>query len=109
MARDATPRESRPVLPLAALAFALGVPLTYGLQRALETASGAPSDPRTVLMSLHTAYYWRAGVSFWFGVVIAIVVHALGSRIDPTRAARTARVLGVLVALGFALCAYWLP
>lgn len=99
--------ERRRNVSVAGLAFGLATPLTYALERALEWARGEHGDPRLILRSLHTAYYWRAAVAFWWGGVIAFLVYAwLKSGRDPVRFARAIGLVAV-IALPLFLFAAW--
>jgi hypothetical protein len=92
-----TPTSLRERIAIAALAFGVATPVTYVLERMLEWASGENGDPRLVLRTLHTAYYWRAIVAFWWGGVVAILVYVW---LSTDRApARTLRVLGILASV----------
>lgn len=84
-------------LAVGGLVFALVVPATYMLERALEWVHGEAGDPRLVLRSLHTAYYWRVAVALWCGGLCAALVCSLlgrGSR-DPSRLAARVRLLAL--------------
>jgi hypothetical protein len=101
-------REPGKAAALAPLVFALATPLTYGVERALEVLAGSPSDPRTVLRSLHTAYYWRVAIAVWWGVVIALLWFALFSGSE-RRWLPALRAAAIVVAAGFFICAFALP
>ena len=110
MAAEASERDARRErAALAAFAFAVAVPATYALERAYELVRGEPSDPRTVLRTLHTAYYWRVGVATWWGVVVAILCLALLPRRSEERSFTKLQALAGLVALGFALFVFGWP
>ncbi len=92
----------------AALVFGLLVPTTYVFERAYEWLRGETGDPRMILRSLHTAYYWRVGVAVWWGVAVALLFGIWFSRRghekDVTRIVYWAAlvVVPVLVACTFA-------
>jgi hypothetical protein len=85
-----TTDDRRRKLAIAGLAFSLVVPATYCLERAYEWSRGETGDPRLVLRTLHTVYFWRAGIAFWWGIVVAILVFSLrdGSEAREERAAK---------------------
>lgn len=87
---------------VSALVFGVATPVTYVLELLLEWVRGEHGDPRLILGLLHTAYYWRVLVAFWWGGVVAIIVYALLSRgRDPARAARAVGIAAcVLLPLG---------
>lgn len=93
---ESTSRQS--ALCVAALAFGVSTPVTYALERLVEWARGEHGDPRLILRTLHTTYYWRAVLAFWWGGVVAILVYAwLVSRGDPERMARKLVIVSWLV------------
>lgn len=110
--------QRREHIATAALVFALVVPLTYSLQRAYEYLRGEHGDPRLVLMTLHTVYYWRVGIAFWWGVCVAALVYLWLSRrsaateapgVPATRhAERLLRGAWLVVPLNIAL-SYFMP
>lgn len=102
--------ERRHALSVAALTFGLATPLTYALERAIEWARGEHGDPRLILRTLHTAYYWRAAVAFWWGGAVALLVYAwLKSERDPTRFARTLALMAVITLPAFVFASWIFP
>ncbi len=90
--------ERRRRISVSALVFGVATPVTYAAERAVEWARGETGDPRMILRSLHTAYYWRAGIALWFGGVAAILVYAWLSRgRDPSPAARTLAIAACIL------------
>lgn len=75
-----TSDEIRERWAVVALVFGLAVPVTYVAERLYEWLRGETGDPRMILRSLHTAYYWRVGVAVWWGVVVALVLTILLAR-----------------------------
>jgi len=73
--QQSSPRGWR--IAVGALVFALAGPLTYAVERAYEWSRGETGDPRLVLRSLHTVYFWRIGIAFWWAIVVAILVSTL--------------------------------
>lgn len=59
---------------VAGLVFALVGPLTYTLLRVYDWARGHDGDPRMILRTLHTAYYWRVAISLWWAIAVAALV-----------------------------------
>ena len=86
------------------LVFGAATPLAYVVQRLFERARGGPGDPLGVVRELHTAFYWRASVAVWLGVIAAILVVRSRAQL-PERgvmAVAVAMALGLVgVALGF--------
>lgn len=76
-ARVAEPDRRRAALALGGLVFGVAAPLTYFAERLLELARGEGGDPRLVLATLHTVYYWRVAVAVWWGGVLAALAVAL--------------------------------
>ncbi len=77
-----TPTDARrSALAFAAMVFALVAPVTYIAERLLEHLRGEAGDPRMVLATLHTVFYWRVAVALWWGGVVAILVFV---RLAPT-------------------------
>lgn len=97
----------REALSLAAIAFALTAPATYVAERVLEHVRGEAGDPRMILATLHTVYYWRVAVAFWWAGVVAILVFV---RVAPTeKAARRLLALALVLFPVFVLLAARLP
>jgi len=88
-----TSDRRRRKLAVSGLVFALAVPATYCLERAYEWSRGETGDPRLVLRTLHTVYFWRAGIAFWWGIVVAILVFSLRDGSE-AREGAAARALG---------------
>jgi len=87
---------------LAGLLFALAAPATYFAERLLEHARGEAGDPRLVLATLHTVYYWRLAVAVWWGGVVAALAVALltpSARVVRATCLMALVMLPVLVAL----------
>lgn len=74
--RAAEPERRRGALAFGGLVFGLAAPITYFTQRLLEHARGEAGDPRLVLATLHTVYYWRVAVAVWWGGVVAALAVA---------------------------------
>ncbi len=104
-----TSPERREKMAAAGLVFALVAPAIYGLERAVEWLQGEAGDPRLVLRTLHTAYYWRVAVALWGGGLVAILFYASLVRAgDPARVAGRVRGLAlVLVPLLVLLALRW--
>jgi len=106
-----TAEQRRRTLAVAGLVFSLVVPATYCLERAYEWLRGETGDPRLVLRTLHTVYFWRAGIAFWFGIAVAIVVVALraGSEVEEERTARILGLAALAVVPAVVLFAFLVP
>lgn len=86
----------------AGLVFALAVPVTYALERAWEWSRGEGGDPRLLLRTLHTVYFWRVAIAVWWGLFVALVAFAWLGRVNPSEA-KLGRALQLVVALALPL------
>ena len=100
MSTDESRRER---LAVAGLVFALVAPLTYALERLLEWAQGENGDPRMLLRTLHTAYYWRVSLALWAGVLVAALV---SSSFSADRFARSLRQVALCL-IPLIVLAFW--
>lgn len=91
--------HGRSRLATAGLVFALAGPVTYTLLRLYEWARGHGGDPRMILRSLHTAYFWRVAISLWWAIAVAgLVAWQLGRvELRDDRLARAVAVAAVVV------------
>jgi hypothetical protein len=85
--------EMRGTIAVAALVFAVCAPLTYACERLYEYARGETGKAILILETVHTVYYWRAGVALWWGLFIGLFVLALLRRRPSGAAAASARKL----------------
>lgn len=112
MTPSATDREARDgAIAGAALVFAVVAPATYMLERLYEYARGQATSPILILRTMHTVYYWRAGIAVWWGLMVAFMAYARFRRSDgdvDARARRIAAAAAVVVPL-VALSAWFFP
>ena len=96
---------------IAFLAGGLGAAVAYVLQRTVEVAQSGPVDPTLILATSHVAFYWRAAIAGWLGVVVAGVVYAwLVRRELPAKRLVRWMTWGVVpVAMVLALMSWWMP
>jgi hypothetical protein len=106
-----TSDQRRRKLAVAGLVFSLVVPATYCLERVYEWSRGETGDPRLVLRTLHTVYFWRAGIAFWWGIAVAVVVLSLrgGSAANEERTSRILGLAAVALVPAVVLFAFLVP
>lgn len=104
--------EVRRALPVASFVFGIAGSLAYVVQRLVEHARSAGTDPTLVVFTMHTSFYWRAMTASFWGGVFAIGAYAIAARKSDAAVetfmhwiARGILPFGLLLAF----CSWWWP
>lgn len=106
---NSEPRDARAsAVAAAALVFGLAAPATYTAERLYEYLREPMTSPVLILRTLHTVYFWRAGVAVWCGLLVAAIAYAHFRRAPERGEARARRLaLATVIVVPLLALAAW--